>query len=45
MSVAFKQVVKNIGRLTSREKAQIAHYPITSLEVSMMMLLTMHGQN
>jgi hypothetical protein len=28
----FKQIIKNIGRLTSTEKAQIAHCPITSLE-------------
>jgi putative addiction module component (TIGR02574 family) len=28
----FKQIIKNIGRLTSTEKAQIAHCLITSLE-------------
>jgi hypothetical protein len=33
MSVAFKQVIKNIGNLTSNEKALSAHYLISSLEV------------
>ncbi len=33
MSVVFKEVIENIGYLTSVEKAQIAHCLISSLEV------------
>lgn len=33
MSVAFKQVIENIGNLSSDEKALIAHCLISSLEI------------
>ena len=33
MSTAFKQVVENIGNLSSDEKALVAHCLISSLEV------------
>lgn len=33
MSVAFKQVVENMGNLSSDEKAQVAHCLISSPEV------------
>ena len=33
MSVVFKQVIKDIGALTSDEKALVAHCLISSLEI------------